>query len=55
MIPTDIAYMYKEYESGFFDLFNIHNIYMHCPNLGHFNSIGVRGEISIIQKIPVSS
>ena len=28
---------------------------MHCPNLGHFNSIGVRSESSIIKKIPVSS
>ena len=28
---------------------------MHCPNLGHFNSIGVRGENSIIKKIPMSS
>ena len=55
MIPTDMAYMYKEYESGFLDLLNIHNIYMHCPNLGHFNSIGARGENSIIKKVPVSS
>ena len=55
MIPTDIAYMYKEYESGFIDLLNIHNIYMHCPNLGHFNSIGVRGESTIIKKVPVSA
>ena len=28
---------------------------MHCPNLGHVNSIGVRGETSIIKKIQVSS
>ena len=28
---------------------------MHCPNLGHFNSIGVRGENTIIKKVPVSS
>ena len=46
---------YRTYESGFLDLLNIHNIYLHCPNLGHFNSIGVRGENSIIKKIPVSS
>ena len=55
MTTTNIAYMYKTYESGFLDLFNIHNIYIHCPNLGHFNSIGVRGENAIIKKIPVSS
>ena len=46
---------YSTYESGFLDLLSIHNIYMHCENLGHFNSIGVRGENSIIKKIPVSS
>ena len=41
---------YLPYESGFIDLFNAHNIYLHCPNLGHFNSIGVRGESTIIRK-----
>ena len=46
--------MYRSYESGFIDLLNVHNIYMHCPNLGHFNSIGVRGENTIIKKVPVS-
>ena len=44
-----------EFETGFLDLFNTHNIYLHCPNLGHYNCIGVRGENSIIKKIPVSS
>ena len=47
---------YRSYESGFIDLLNVHNVYLHCPNLGHFNSIGVRGENTIIKiKIPVSS
>ena len=23
---------YRTYESGSLDLFNIHNIYIHCPN-----------------------
>ena len=54
-IPVRLSYMYKTYESNFLDLLSIHNIYMHCPNLGHFNSIGPRGENSIIKKIPVSS
>ena len=45
----------ETYESGFIDLLNVHNIYMHCPNIGHYNCIGVRGENSIIKKIPVSS
>ena len=31
------------------------NVYLHCPDLGHFNSIGVRGESTIIKKAPVSS
>ena len=46
---------YRSYESGFVDLLNVHNVYLHCPNLGRFNSIGVRGEHMIIKKVPVSS
>ena len=46
---------YRSYESGFIDLLNVHNVYLHCPNLGHFNSIGVRGENTIVKKVPVSS
>ena len=46
---------YRSYESGFIDLLNVHNVYLHCPSLGHFNSTGVRGENAIIKKIPVSS
>ena len=38
------------YESGFIDLLNVHNICIHSPNLGHYNSIGVRGESSIVTK-----
>ena len=38
------------YENGFIDLINVHCIYIHNPNLGHYNSIGVRGEITIIKK-----
>ena len=33
---------HRSYESGFIDLLNVHNVYLHCPNLVHFNSIGVR-------------
>ena len=43
------------FETGFIDLLNVHNVYIHCPNLGHYNSTGVRGENSIIKKVPVSS
>ena len=46
---------YRSYGSGFIDSLNAHNVYLHCPNLGHFNSIGVRGENTIIKKVPVSS
>ena len=46
---------YKSYESGFFDLFNAHNIYFHCTSLCHFNSTGVRGESTVVKKSPVSS
>ena len=37
-------------ESRFIDLLNVHNVYIHCPNLGHYGTIGVRGESSIIKK-----
>ena len=43
------------YESGFIDLLNVHNMYTHSPNLGHDNSIGVRGENTIIKQVPVPS
>ena len=46
---------YRAYESGFIDLFNVHNVYLHCTDLGHFSRIGVRGDNTIIKQIPVSS
>ena len=55
MLPVRLSYMYNTYQSGFIDLSNIHNVYTHCPNLGHFKSIGVRGESTIIKKVSVSS
>ena len=56
MIPASLqSEWYRSYESGFIDLLTVHNVYLHCPNLGHFNSIGVRGENTIIKKVPVSS
>ena len=39
---------YKSYESDFLDLLSAHNSYLHCPDLSHVNSIGVRGENTII-------
>ena len=48
--PSEISF-----ESGFIDLLNVHNIYIHSPNLGNYNSIGVRGESTIIKQVPVSS
>ena len=38
------------YESGFVDLLNVQSIYIHCPNLGHYNTVGLRGERSITKK-----
>ena len=55
MVAVLLSYMYNTYETGFIDLLYIGNVYIHCPNLGHFNSIGVRGENTIIKKVPVSS
>ena len=46
---------YRSYESGFIDVLNVHNVYLHCPNLGHFNNIGVRGGNTIIKNVFVSS
>ena len=43
------------FETGFIDLFNVHNIYTHSSNLGHYSSIGVRGENTIIKTVFVSS
>ena len=41
---------YRSYESGF-NLLNAHNVYLHYPNLGHFNTVGVRGDNTIINTI----
>ena len=43
------------FETGFIDLLNVHNIYIHSCNLGHYSSIGVRGESTIIKQVSVSS
>ena len=51
-VPQDAS---NGFESGFLDLLNTHNIYMHCDNLGHYSTLGVRGENTIIKKVPVSS
>ena len=47
--PSEILF-----ESGFIDLLNVHNICIHSPNLGNYNSFGVRGERTIIKTVPVS-
>ena len=38
------------FESGFIDLLNVHNNYTHCHNLGHYSTVGVRSENTIIKK-----
>ena len=51
MITVNLeAEYYRTYESGFIDLLTVHNVYLHCLGLGHFNSIGVRGESTIFKK-----
>ena len=55
MITISLESEHYSYESGFIDLLDIHNVYLHCSNLGHFTSIGVRGENTIIKQITVSS
>ena len=37
-------------ESGFICLLYIHNVYIRSPTPGHYNSVGVRGESTIINK-----
>ena len=44
-----------EFDTGFLDLLNVHNICIHSSTLGHYSSIGVRGENTIIKKVTVSS
>ena len=48
-VSLDSEY-YRSYESGFIDLLNVHNVYLRCPNLVHFNNIGIRGENTTIKK-----
>lgn len=43
------------YEGGFIYLLNVHNVYIHNPIPGHYNSKGVRGESTITKKAYVSS
>ena len=38
------------YESGFIDLLYVHNMCIHSPNPGHYNSVGARGESTIVNK-----
>ena len=40
------------FESGLIDSPNVHNMYTHCPGLGHYSIIGVKGENSIIKRCP---
>ena len=45
----------KFYTSGFLELLNIRNIYLHSSNLSAFSTYGGKGTSNIIKKIPVSS
>ena len=51
MITINLESEYgRSYESGFINLLNVHNVYFHCPNLSHLNSIGVRGKNTKIKQ-----
>ena len=52
---STIALSNTSFETGFIDLLNAHNIYFRSSNLGHYNSIGVRGESTISKQVHVSS
>jgi hypothetical protein len=41
--------------TGYIDLQPIKNIYMYSTNLGSFSTIGCKGEVTIIKKIPVTA
>ena len=43
------------YTSGSLQLLAFRNIYLHSNNLSSYNTLGSRGESTIIKKIPVSS
>ena len=38
--------------SGFVDLRRVHTLYIHSPSFGAYNSVGPRGERTIIAKVP---
>ena len=43
------------YVSGSINLQPFNNIYIHCTNLGNYNSIGPSNERTIVKKVPVSA
>ena len=48
-------YFWTTCGSEFIGLLNVHSAYIDCPNLGHYNMVGVRGEKTIIKKVLLSS
>ena len=51
--PTYNNSYQHNYKSGYLNLHPVRNIYMISPNLGNFNTMGSKGERSILKKIPV--
>jgi hypothetical protein len=43
------------FTTQFIDLLNTHSIFIHSANIGSFETLGVRGESTIIKKVPVTS
>ena len=44
----------SSHESGLIDLRRVHSLYVHSPSFGAYNSVGPRGERTILAKIPCS-
>ena len=43
------------YVSNSLNFQSVRNIYIHSPNLGNYNTLGSRGESTIIKKVPVTA
>ena len=53
--PTSTYSSGFDYSSGFLNFLNFETLYLSSANLSDFNTIGARGESSIIKKIVVNS
>ncbi len=54
-VTTNINQASGHWLSGFLDLLNHHNVYIHSGNLGALKTIGPHGVNTVVKKVPVSS